>query len=40
MQTKEAEVWKQWQTTQPAQAKQLKPIGPDQGSVQGAMNAQ
>jgi len=29
LQTKELEVWKQWRTAQPAQAKQLKPIGAD-----------
>jgi mono/diheme cytochrome c family protein len=40
MQTKEAEVWRQWRTTQPAQAQQLKPIGPDEAPVQGAMNVQ
>jgi hypothetical protein len=40
MKTKEAEVWKQWQTTQPAQVSQFRLIGPDEGSVQGAMNAQ
>jgi len=40
MKTKEAEVWKQWQTTQPAQVSQFRLIGPDEGSAQGAMNAQ
>jgi len=28
-QSKELAVWKQWEATQPAQAKQLKPIGPE-----------
>jgi len=35
LQTKEASVWKQWVATQPAQAQQLKPIGPETESSQG-----
>ena len=40
MQTKEAEIWKQWRETQPAQAKQLKPIGPQDSTLQGGLNVQ
>jgi mono/diheme cytochrome c family protein len=38
MQTKEAEVWKQWRATNPAQAAQLKPIGPQDSTLQGSLN--
>jgi mono/diheme cytochrome c family protein len=37
-QSKELAVWKNWLATQPSQAKELKPIGPDQGTLQGALD--
>ncbi len=37
LQTKEAEVWKDWQLKEPAKAKALKAIGPDQGTMQGSL---
>jgi mono/diheme cytochrome c family protein len=37
LQTKEAEVWKDWQAKEPAKAKALKAIGPDQGTMQGSL---
>jgi mono/diheme cytochrome c family protein len=40
MQSKEVEVWNQWRKAQPGPAKQLKPIGPEDAAVQGAMNLQ
>jgi mono/diheme cytochrome c family protein len=40
MQTKEAQVWKTWRAANTTVAQQLKPIGPDEAPVQGAMNAE
>jgi len=40
LQTKEASVWKQWQTANPEKVKALKAIGPEQGTMQGALAAQ
>jgi mono/diheme cytochrome c family protein len=37
LQTKEAAVWKEWQLKEPAKAKALKAIGPDQGTMQGSL---
>jgi cytochrome c oxidase cbb3-type subunit I/II len=36
--SKESAVWKNWLATEPSHAKQLKPIGPDQGTLQGDLN--
>jgi len=40
MQSQEADVWKQWRAAHPGDANQLKPIGAQDGPVQGAMNVQ
>jgi mono/diheme cytochrome c family protein len=40
MQTKEAQVWKTWRAANTTVAQQVKPIGPEEAPVQGAMNAQ
>jgi mono/diheme cytochrome c family protein len=37
LETKEASVWKEWQLKEPAKAKALKAIGPDQGTMQGSL---
>jgi len=37
LRTKEAEVWKDWQVKEPAKAKALKAIGPDQGTMQESL---
>jgi len=40
MQTKEAEVWNTWRAANTTVAQRLKPIGPEEAPVQGAMNVQ